>query len=98
MKNINYGDYVTAYSLLGSSWKSKISYEKFRNGYLDTLSVTVDDMNARQQGDTVSVTAVITAEERKNDGISYAKYKLNYEIGYENDELKILTGKGEEIK
>ncbi|MDQ0164071.1 S1C family serine protease [Aeribacillus alveayuensis] len=97
-ENINYGDYVTAYSLLGSSWKSKISYEKFRNGYLDTLSVTVDDMNARQQGDTVSVTAVITAEERKNDGISYAKYKLNYEIGYENDELKILTGKGEEIK
>lgn len=97
-ENINYGDYVTAYSLLGSYWKSKISYEKFRNGYLDTLSVTVDDMNARQQGDTVSVTAVITAEERKNDGISYAKYKLNYEIGYENDELKILTGKGEEIK
>jgi serine protease Do len=97
-ESINYGDYVTAYSLLGSSWQSKISYETFRNGYLNTLSVTIDDIVAKKIGEKVSVTVIITAEERKNGSTTYSKYKLSYDVGYENDHLKILAGKGEEIK
>jgi serine protease Do len=97
-ESINYGDYVTAYSLLGSSWQSKISYETFRNGYLNTLSVTIDDIVAKKIGEKVSVTVIITAEERKNGSTTYSKYKLSYDVGYENDQLKILAGKGEEIK
>jgi serine protease Do len=96
-ESINYGDYVTAYSLLGSSWQSKISYETFRNGYLNTLSVTIDDIVAKKIGEKVSVTVIITAEERKNGSTTYSKYKLSYDVGYENDQLKILAGKGEEI-
>jgi serine protease Do len=97
-ESINYGDYVTAYSLLGSSWQSKISYETFRNGYLNTLSVTIDDIVAKKIGEKVSVTVIITAEERKNGSTTYSKYKLSYDVGYENDQLKILAGKGEKIK
>lgn len=97
-ESINYGDYVTAYSLLGSSWQSKISYETFRNGYLNTLSVTIDNIAAKQNGEKVSVSAIITAEERKNGSTTYTKYKLSYEVGDENDQLKILAGKGEKIK
>jgi serine protease Do len=97
-ENINYGDYVTAYSLLGSSWQSKISYETFRNGYLNTLSVTINDIVAKQIGEKVSVSAIITAEERKNGSTTYTKYKLSYDVGDENDQLKILAGKGEELR
>jgi serine protease Do len=97
-ESINYGDYVTAYSLLGSSWQSKISYETFRNGYLNTLSVTIDDIVAKKIGEKVSITVIITADERKNGSTTYSKYKLSYEVGYENDQLKILAGKGEEIR
>jgi serine protease Do len=97
-ESINYGDYVTAYSLLGSSWQSKISYETFRNGYLNTLSVTIDDIVAKKIGEKVSVTVIITAEERKNGSTTYSKFKLSYDVGYENDQLKILAGKGEEVK
>jgi serine protease Do len=80
--------------LLGSSWQSKISYETFRNGYLNTLSVTIDDIVANKIGEKVSINIIITAEERKNGSTTYSKYKLSYDVGYENDQLKILAGKG----
>lgn len=97
-ENLNYGDYVTAYSLLGSSWQSNLAYKDFRNGYLNTLSVSLDDMTATTSGDKASVVAIISAEERKNDVTAYSKYKVTYQVGYENDQLKIISGKGEKIE
>lgn len=97
-ESLNYGDYVTAYSLLGSSWQSNTSYEQFRNGYLNTLSVSIDDLTASGNNDSGTVIAIISADERKDGGSAYSKYKLTYEIGYENEQLKILSGEGEKIK
>lgn len=96
---LNYGDYVTAYSLLGSTWQSSQPYEEFRTGYLNTLSVHVDDITASETGDQkASVVAIITAEERSDSSTNYSKYKVTYELSYENDQLKIISGKGGKIK
>ncbi|MCA1040880.1 S1C family serine protease [Bacillus infantis] len=95
---LNQGDYVTAYSLIGSSWQSSITYEKFREGYLNTESVSIDDLTASTDGDHATVVAIISADERKDGGAAYSKYKVTYKIGYENDQLKLISGEGEKIE
>ncbi|MFG6116689.1 S1C family serine protease [Halobacillus sp. MO56] len=96
-ESINQGDFVTAYSLIGSSWQGSNSYENFRKGYSNTLSVTIDDLIPKQAGKNVEVTAFITVEETVGGEVKLKKYKLVYTVGLENDQLKILAGKGEEI-
>ncbi|MGE6487434.1 S1C family serine protease [Paenisporosarcina sp. NPDC076898] len=95
---IESGDFVEAYSLLGSNWQSKTSYEEFRDGYLYTKAVAIDELLTDSNGDEVSVMIFITAEELKNDGSTYSKYKLEYEVGDENGQMKLLSGKGEKIE
>jgi serine protease Do len=95
---LHFGDYVTAYSLLGSSWQSKTSYTDFRKGYLNTTSVYVEEITLSKEEETVTAVATIAAEERNNGANETAKYKVTYELGYENDQLKLLSGKGEKIK
>jgi serine protease Do len=97
-ESLNARDFVTAYSLLGSSWQSSLSYEEFREGYLKTVSVSVDEMTTAKNGSGSTITAVISAEERGESKTDEKKYKVTYELGYENDQLKILSGEGEEIK
>lgn len=96
--SISAQDYVTAYSLLGSRWQGKLAYAKFREGYLNTGTVTVDRLTAEQDGDQAIVSIRITAEERKDTGTVYTSYQLRYTAGYENNVLKILSGKGEKVK
>ncbi|WP_085507770.1 S1C family serine protease [Thalassobacillus devorans] len=96
-ESINQGDFVTAYSLIGSSWQGDNSYENFRQGYSNTLSVKVDDLIPKQSGKNVQVTAFITVEENIGGEVNIKKYKLNYIVGVENDQIKILSGKGEEV-
>lgn len=96
--SINQQDFVTAYSLLGSEWQTKTDYDQFRGGYLHTRSVTVDDTHVTGQGDRATVVAILTALERKGEELTTRKYKVVYEVGYENDRLKLLKGTGEEIR
>ncbi|MFD1037138.1 S1C family serine protease [Virgibacillus byunsanensis] len=96
-ENINYDDYVTAYSLLGSSWQSNTSYDHFRNGYLYTNLIIIDDIFSSKDGEIVEVTAIITAEEQISGNLTYNKYKVTYTVGYENGQMKLITGEGEEI-
>jgi serine protease Do len=95
---LNSRDYVTAYSLLGSSWQSKLDFSKFRDGYLNTKSVSLDDVKATVNGDNTTVMAVLSAVELNNGTESYAKYQLEYTVGNENDQLKILSGKAKKIQ
>lgn len=92
-------DYVTAYSLLGSRWQKGTSYEKFREGYLNTGQVTVDYISALPIAEGKSeVSGLITAEERRNGVTSYRQYEVSYEIGYENGVLKMLKGSGKPLE
>lgn len=96
-ESLNSDDYVTAYSLLGSSWQASLSYEEFREGYLDTTSVYIDDLTVTVTGEESTVVVIISAEERKDGSTVYSKYKVTYQLHYENDQLKIISGKGEKI-
>jgi serine protease Do len=94
-------DYVTAYALLGSSWQERTTYEDFRKGYLKTLDVTINDITSEisDDGDHATVTVIIEADEQTDKGeIITNHYKGIYTVGYENDQLKLLDGKGELIK
>ncbi|MBG9657917.1 S1C family serine protease [Cytobacillus firmus] len=97
-ESLNQGDYVNAYSLLGSTWQSSITYEKFREGYLNTESVFIDDLTTSIDGDKATIIAIISANERKDGGTVYSKYKVTYKVGYENDQLKLISGKGERVE
>lgn len=97
-QSLSNGDYVTAYSLLGSDWQSGISYENFRAGYLNTGYITLDHLSLEEQADGAMVRVEITAEERSKSGTVYQSYRMSYTVGYENGELKILHGKGKKIQ
>jgi serine protease Do len=97
-ESLTYGDYVTAYSLLGSEWQSGTSYEDFREGYLNTGNVVIENISSAGEEDNAKVSAVITAEERRDGETVYQQYKLSYTVGYENGELKILKGKGQKLE
>ncbi|MBU8906525.1 S1C family serine protease [Desertibacillus haloalkaliphilus] len=96
-ESINLNDYVTAYSLLGHNWQTGTSYDSFREGYLNTRFVTIDEMDAWEDGNYVSVVAVISAEESRDGVTVISKYKVTYQVGYENDQLKIISGTAEKI-
>ena len=96
-ESINSGDYVTAYAILGSSWQNKTDFTTFRNGYLQTTSVSVVDLQPSKAGDKVSVICIISAEEQEDEGTVYSKYKLEYTVGYENDQMRILSGSAKRI-
>ncbi|GGN98128.1 S1C family serine protease [Saccharibacillus kuerlensis] len=90
-------DYVTAYSFLGSSWQAGTDYNGFRDGYLKTGEIQINSIFSERSGQEVIVTITITAEEFKESGTVYTDYKLTYRVGYENDMLKIISGKGEKV-
>ncbi|WP_433708009.1 S1C family serine protease [Paenibacillus illinoisensis] len=97
--SLNESDYVTAYALLGSEWQSGTSYAKFREGYLNTSYVTISGISSSNHGnDEMEVTVTITADERRDGEYVTSKYKVTYQLGYENGQLKILHGQGKKIK
>lgn len=97
--SLNNNDYVYAYSLLGGTWRDGTSYDKFRSGYLNTRNVVIDDMHVSvTESDGATVSAVLSVDERKNGEYVLSKYQVTYTVGYENDQLKLLIGKGKEIK
>lgn len=94
-------DYVTAYSLLGSRWQNEMDYQKFRSGYIRTLDVEVSNMagTLNENNEEVKVTATIEAEERTEDQkTKTSMYNVTYQVGYENDHLKILSGTAKKLK
>ncbi|WP_424767041.1 S1C family serine protease [Paenibacillus sp. sgz302251] len=97
--SLNNADYVYAYSLLGGNWKEGTTYEQFREGYLGTRNVVIDDMHVKSsKDDRATVIAVISVDERVNGEYVLSKYQVTYEVGYENDQLKLIIGKGKAIK
>lgn len=97
-ESINYRDYVTAFSLLGSASQAGTTYETFRGGYLNTTSVSVSNLITKKVGDKVKATLMLDAEESKDGTKVHSTYSLSYELGYENDQLKILSGNAEKVK
>ena len=97
--NINSQDYVTAFSLLGSSWQESITYDNFRKDYIETLSVKIDTMTCgKLDNSNVQVSATIKAIQGTKSNSTVNTYSVVYTVGYENNVLKILNGKTNSIK
>ncbi|ACS99477.1 S1C family serine protease [Paenibacillus sp. JDR-2] len=97
--SLNNADYVYAYSLLGGNWKLGTSYEVFRQGYMMTRNVVIDNIHVtKESNDEAIVTAIISVDERVDGEYRLSKYQVTYDVGYENDQLKLISGKGKVIK
>lgn len=100
-ENLSMGDYVTAYSLLGSDWQKSTPYEKFRNSYIHTVDITINQIKSERMddGDAMKVTIIIDALERKkNRETKTFVYKCTYKVSYENNQLKLLSGKSTKVE
>jgi serine protease Do len=87
------GDYLTAYSLWNNAWKKSTSYEKYRGGYLDTISVEITEIDSEKiEPHLVKVFLEIEAQERLETGERTSRYRGSYNVGRENGELRLLTG------
>ncbi|MCD8509722.1 MAG: S1C family serine protease [Bacillus sp. (in: Bacteria)] len=100
-ENINFHDYITAYSFLGRAMQVSTPYEEFRGKYLSTDWVTVEDIWLEEEGsrgDTHTVMGTISTQERVDGRSTLKKYEVTYTVGFENDQLKIITMEEEEIE
>jgi len=94
-ESLNAGDYVTAYSLLGSDWQTGTSYETFREGYLYTTSVYITDMTVvSASAAAAELDVTIEAWELSDGQPMLSAYRLDYIVKPENGTLKIVSGKG----
>ena len=94
--SINYQDFVTAYSLLGSSWQTNTDYQSFRNEYLKIISIRVDELKTTKKEDKVLVETVLSLVEQTDQGQKSTSIKVNYVVAYENDQAKIISEEQQE--
>ncbi len=91
IESINFKDFVTAYSLLGSDWQSKVDYQSFRNEYLNILSISIEELKTIKNEDIVTVETVLSTVQQTDIGKKTTLKKVNYVIAYENDQAKIIA-------
>jgi len=92
-------DYINAYALLGSEWQSKQSYQKFREKYVHTIDITFTNVELKvNENNRVEISLTTDNIVRKSDQTKVTKrYECSYTLGYENAQLKILSGDRELI-
>ncbi|QHE51983.1 S1C family serine protease [Pontibacillus sp. HMF3514] len=92
-------DYINAYALLGSEWQSKQTYQEFRAKYVHTIDITFSNVQlSLDENNRVHISLTTDNVIRNSDQSKVTeRYECTYTIGYENDQLKILSGKRELI-
>jgi S1-C subfamily serine protease len=93
IESVNFHDYVTAYSLLGSSLQSEMSYEAFRKQFNDLLSIKIQHLNTEKKGEKIQVDADVIAEIKQNGKKTEQKYKASYIVAYEHEQARIIEEK-----
>ncbi|WP_369405074.1 S1C family serine protease [Piscibacillus salipiscarius] len=90
---LNVRDYFAAYSLLGSEEQIKRSYQDFRDLSVQSININVQNIELGEpEEDSIKVTAFADHSIRKNEEILETHhYKSVFTVGYENDQLKILS-------
>ncbi|GAA5417247.1 hypothetical protein Pryu01_02310 [Paraliobacillus ryukyuensis] len=84
-------DYINAYTLLGSDLQTDQSYSDFRSAYVHYTSLTVNDINVVYESDKEQAQVIASVELQKVDQDDPESWSYTFSIGYENDQLKILT-------
>lgn len=86
-------DYINAYTILGSSIHSELSYADFRDAYTDTIELDFELIsNEPTEDNYVQATVTVNTEEKLKNKDKNKKSSAEYiiTIGLENDQLKIL--------
>lgn len=100
-ENINFHDYITAYSFLGRAKQVATPYEEFRGKYLNTDWVTLEDLsleNVETSGEVHTLVGTLSVQERVDGRSTLRKYEVTYTVAFENDQLKIIAMEEKEIE
>lgn len=88
-------DYVAAYSLLGDTLQSNTSYSSFRENYIQVVDVKYSHQSTTLTDDNnyanVLVHVSFTKNQPNKEDPIMDKVAYKFMIGYENDQLKIIS-------
>ncbi|APH04706.1 S1C family serine protease [Bacillus weihaiensis] len=91
IESINFKDFVTAYSLLGSDWQSEMDYDTFRKKYLDITNIRIEKLTTEDKGNEVEVQTSLSITTRENQEEVIKTEEISFLIAYENDQAKIIS-------
>ncbi|MGJ9458603.1 S1C family serine protease [Oceanobacillus sp. CF4.6] len=93
LENLSIRDYVGAYTLLGSSLQLELSYQEFRNQYINIINLDFSELSSTMlENNHIETIVEVTIESNipnEQDTIKET-FQFEFVIGYENDQLKIL--------
>lgn len=87
-------DYISAYTILGSDMQGKTSYSSFREQYIHVVNLSYGDFTTTiTDNNQIEIAVKIEYKLKQPNADKISKDTTHYEftIGYENDQLKILT-------
>ncbi|SDL79661.1 S1C family serine protease [Sediminibacillus halophilus] len=99
-ESISIRDFINAYTLLGSDWQTETSYQQFREDYIYIVDTNTAEMNVQfdEENNLAKVTMEVEHEERSSPEKVYKRvYRYRFDVGYENDQVRLLKGKRELI-
>ncbi|KIL52056.1 S1C family serine protease [Jeotgalibacillus soli] len=88
--SLQFGDYVTAYSLMGSEFQEETSYEAYRESFRNIPSISMDNPEILVVSDQVEINVTVHMEELIEHMRLNQTYTFTFVIGEENDRLKII--------
>lgn len=94
--SIEIRDYVSAYALLGSSLQSETTYTDFRDQYIHIISLdyrTAEEKVREDKRIQINTELVLKKRNAKDKEMEEETVEIEFIIGYENDQLKILSMK-----
>ncbi|QTM99248.1 trypsin-like serine protease [Sediminibacillus dalangtanensis] len=99
-ESISIRDFINAYTLLGSDWQTETSYQQFREDYIYIVDTKTSEMDIQfdKENNLAKVTMEVEHEERSSPEKVFKRvYLYRFEVGYENDQVRLLKGKRELI-
>ncbi|SDJ75944.1 S1C family serine protease [Sediminibacillus albus] len=99
-ESLSIRDFINAYTLLGSEWQMETDYQQFREDYVYIVDTKTSEMTTSfdEESNQVTVTMQVEHEERNtNQKTAVKNYHYTFKVGYENDQVRLLSGTREEI-
>ncbi|MBM7579549.1 S1C family serine protease [Jeotgalibacillus terrae] len=89
LSSIEFGDYVTAYSLLSVSMQEEYTFTEFKNEFQNLLSISLKSSDSFVVSDEVEVRASVEKEELVNNQPESNLFNYRFLITQENGQFKI---------
>ncbi|TFE02057.1 S1C family serine protease [Jeotgalibacillus salarius] len=89
LSSIEFGDYVTAYSLLGVSMQEEYTFSEYKDYFQNLLSISLKSSDSFVVSGEVEVRASVEKEELINNKRESTLYNYRFLISQENGQYKI---------